>query len=161
VRHPFAFWGVVLFLPVLHLLLHVGLGLGGWGPDLLTVGLLILAREVRMGTAAGVGFFFGLLEDAFSVLAFGANAFALTVVGAVGARSRDLFVGESLIFLVSYIVVGTWLRFALHWLASGSGLRPEAGQALLVDAPVAALFAAAVGILLLRTTGAWPRERTR
>jgi len=146
----------------LHFLLHVGFGLGAWAPDLLTVGLLVLAREVRVGVAAGVGFAFGLLEDAFSILAFGANAVALTVVGILGTRSRDLFVGESLTFLVSYLGLGTWLRFALQWLVGGEGgPRPPAGQTLLVQAPLAALYAAGVGILLLRVMGAWSAERAQ
>jgi rod shape-determining protein MreD len=122
----------------------------------------MLAREVRIGVAAGVGFAFGLLEDAFSILAFGANAVALTVVGILGARSRDLFVGESLTFLISYLALGTWLRFALQWLLGGDGgPRPPAGQALLLQAPVAALYAAGVGVVLLRVMGAWSGERLR
>ena len=155
-------WGVALSLAFLHFLLHVGFGLGAWAPDLLTVGLLMLAREVRIGVAAGVGFALGLLEDAFSILAFGANAVALTIVGILGARSRDLFVGESLTFLVSYLGLGTWLRFALQWLVGGEGgPRAPAAQVLLVQAPVAALYAAGVGIVLLRATGAWSADRVR
>jgi len=152
------FWGVALLLPVLHFLLQVGFVLGTWAPDLLTVALLILAREVRTGWAAGIGFFFGLLEDAFSVLAFGANAVAMSVVGILGARTRDLFVGESLLFLASYLVLGTWLRHSLHWLLAGEALRAGAARTLLVDAPVAALYAAVVGMVILLATGAWSRE---
>jgi len=155
VRRSLLFWVVVLLLPLAHFFLHVGFGLGGWAPDLLTVGLLLLAREVRTGTAAGIGFGFGLLEDAFSILAFGANTLALTLVGIAGARSRDLFVGESLLFLVSYLALGTWLRFTLHWLFAGEGVRGPAMEVLVLQAPVAALYAAGVGVLILLMTGAW------
>lgn len=148
-------WVVLASLPVLHFLLHVGLGLGLWAPDLLTVGLLIMARELRPGTATGLGFGFGLLEDAFSILAFGTNTVAMTVVGFLGARSRDLFVGESFVFLFSYLAIGTWLRSALQWIASGAGNRLPAGEALLLETPVAALYAAIVGIAILRITGIW------
>ncbi len=157
-RRPLLFWGIVVTLPLLHFLLHVGFGLGMGAPDLLVVGLLLMAREVRTGTAAGMGFAFGLLEDAFSILSFGANALSLTLVGILGARSRDLFVGETTTFLVSYLVLGTWLRFALHWLFSGEETRGEAVRVLLIQAPVAALYAAAVGIVLLLATGAWQGE---
>lgn len=135
--------------------------MGTWSPDLLTVGLLLAAREVRSGTAAGIGFFFGLLEDAFSVLSFGANAMALTVVGILGARSRDLFLGDSLLFLVSYLALGTWTRVALHWLFAGDEGRGEAWATLVVQAPVVAIYAAGVGTVLLLVTGTWSREPGR
>jgi rod shape-determining protein MreD len=153
-----AFWGVALLLPVLHFLLHVGLGVGAWAPDLLTVGLLVTARQVRTGTAAGVGFALGLLEDALSILSFGANTMALTLVGILGARSRELFVGESVAFLASYLALGTWLRGAIHWLLTQESPREEAVRVLLVQAPAAAAYAAVVGTLLLLVTGVWTRE---
>jgi rod shape-determining protein MreD len=155
VRRSSVFWGVALLLPILHFVLQVGFGLGPRAPDLLTVALLILSREVRTGAAAGIGFTFGLLEDAFSVLAFGANTLAMSVVGILGARSRDLFVGESLGFLASYLVLGTWLRYAIHWVFAGEALRDSGVRLLLVTAPLAALYAAAAGILILLGTGAW------
>ena len=160
-RRPVLFWSVAVLLPILHFLLHVGFGLGPFVPDLLTLGLLIMAREVRSGTAAGIGFGLGLMEDAFSILSFGANALALTIIGAVGSRSRELFVGESLTFLVSYLAVGTWMRFAIHWLASGPGLRPDMGEALAIQAPLVALYTAGIGIAVLRITGIWSGERGR
>ena len=53
--------------------------------------LLLAVRETGMGWAGALGFFFGLLEDAFSVLAFGASSLAMTAVGILGSRTRDLF----------------------------------------------------------------------
>jgi len=135
--------------------------MGAWAPDLLSVGLLLVAREVRPGPAAGLGFGLGLLEDAFSVLSFGANAMALTILGILGARSRDLFLGDSLVFLVSYLALGSWLRVALHWLFSGEGARMEPWNALVVQGPMAAVYAAAVGTFVLLATGAWSRGDAR
>jgi rod shape-determining protein MreD len=155
VRHATLYRLVLVLLPVLHFLLHVGFGLGRVAPDLLAVGLLLAAREVRTGTAAGIGFLLGIMEDAFSLLAFGSNALACSLLGIAGARSRDLFLGESLIFLVTYLVVGTWIRAALHWVLAGDEVRRGAGVALLVEAPVDAGYAAAVGIGILLLTGAW------
>ena len=95
-------------LVVLHFLLHVGLSMEGLAPDLLTLALLLAARETGMGWGGALGFSFGLLEDAFSVLAFGASSLAMTVVGILGSRTRDLFVGDSLFFLFVYLAWGNF-----------------------------------------------------
>jgi cell shape-determining protein MreD len=147
------FVAIAILLPMGHFFLQVGLGIGRWAPDLLAIALLLLAREARAGLAAGIGFFLGLLEDAFSILSFGANTVTLTLLGVLGARSRDLFVGESVPFFVVYLAIGTWLRHAIHWVIAGEGVRGSAADVLLVEAPVASLYAAAVGVLLLMVTG--------
>lgn len=146
---PLLFWGVALGFPILHFTLHVGLGVGAGGPDLLTVGLLVLARRTRVGTAAGIGFALGLMEDALSTLSFGANAMALTVIGILAPWSRELFVGESVTFLAFYLALGIWLRGVIYWLLAQDALGVEAVRALLVQAPVAAVYGSVVGTLLL------------
>ena len=108
-----------------------------------------------MGTAAGIGFLFGLLEDAFSVLAFGANTLAMTLLGAVGALTRDLFVGDSLLFMVCYFFLGKWGRDLLHWLLAGEGLREPFVQAVLVEGGIAAGYATVVGVVAMAVSGAW------
>lgn len=147
------FWVAVGGLVVLHFLLHLGLGLGRAAPDLLTVALLLTAWTGGIGRGAGLGFVFGLLEDAFSVLAFGANAVAMTVVGALGAATREFFVGESLLFFVAYLVVGKWIRDLLQWLVAGEAVREPFVQGLVVQSGLAALYAAAVGAALILVTG--------
>jgi rod shape-determining protein MreD len=156
--HTRLYRAILIALPLLHFLLHVGFGIGRGAPDLLAVGLLLLARELRMGAAAGVGLILGLMEDAFSLLAFGANALTCTLLGIVGSRSRELFVGETLLFLVSYLFFGTWLRSVLHWVLAGEEVRRDAGVTLLVHGPVDAAYAAGVGVALLLATGAWRRD---
>ena len=148
-------WATVVGLAFLHFLLHLGMGLDDVAPDLLTVALLLAAREVGMGSAAGIGFAFGLLLDAFSLLAFGANAVAMTVVGAAGARTRDWFVGDSFFFVVSYLFLGKWVKDLLHWVAVGEGVREPFVQALLIEAPLDAAYAAGIGVLVVTITGAW------
>jgi rod shape-determining protein MreD len=134
---------------VLHFFLHLGLGLGGGAPDLLTVALLLAAREVGMGAGAGVGFFFGLMEDSFSVLAFGGNTLSMTLVGILGSRTRDLFVGESIGFHFWYLAVGIWGRGLVHWVVAGEGLREPFLNVVLVDGTVAALYGGLVGAFFL------------
>ena len=154
-RGSWRVWATVAVLALLHFLLHLGLGLGNLAPDLLTISLLLAAREVGMGTAAGIGFAFGLLLDAFSLLAFGANTVAMTALGAAGARTRDLFVGDSFFFVVSYLFLGKWVKDLLFWVLVGEGIREPFVQAVLVESSVNALYAAAVGVLVVTVTGAW------
>ena len=152
-KSPRRIWGVVGFLILLHFGLHLSLGLGEGAPDLLVVALLIAAREVDMGWGAGLGFLLGLLDDAFSVLAFGANAFAMTLVGMGGARTRDLFVGDSLLFLTSYLVVGKWMRDLLHWVAVGAGLTVSYVDTILIQAPISAAYAGLIGLIVIAISG--------
>jgi rod shape-determining protein MreD len=160
VRSRVRVWIVVVALVLLHFLLHVGFGLGPVAPDLLTVALLLAAREVGMGAAAGTGFAFGLLEDALSVLSFGANTVSMTLIGALGAVTRDLFVGDSLVFLVSYFVVGKWLRDLVHWLVVSEPLRRPFFEQVMVQGVVGGIYAAVVGIFVMAVTGLW-REAPR
>ena len=153
-RAGWTFWAGVVLLAILHFLLHLGFGLGRIAPDLLTIALLVAAREVGMGTAGGIGTFFGLLEDAFSVLAFGANAMTLTVVGILGARTRDLFVGDSRLFIVSYLGVGKLLRDLIHWIVAGEAVREPFIHAMVVHTLPSAAYAAIVGIVAMKAIGA-------
>ena len=147
------FWVAAGVLACLHLLLHVGFSYGRGAPDLLTVGLLLAAREVGLGRAAGLGLFFGLLEDALSVLSFGANSVAMCVVGSAGALTRDFFVGDSRYFLVSYLFIGKWVRDLAHWAAAGwvdagAGPRQPFVEQVLIDGGIASLYVAAVGLVV-------------
>lgn len=139
-------WVLVVILSVLHFVLHVGFGIGRGAPDLLTIGLLLVVREVGLGTAAGVGLFFGLLEDSLSVLAFGANSVAMTVVGIFGALTRDLFVGDSRLFMLSYLFVGKWMRDFAQWVLVGEELRQPFADQVLLQGGIGALYVALVGL---------------
>ena len=146
-------WFVVAVLATTHLLLHVGFGIGRAAPDLLTVALLLGARELGMGRAAGLGLFFGLLEDALTVLSFGANSVAMTIVAALGAVTRDLFVGDSTPFLVSYFEIGKWTRDLVHWVMVGESLRQPFFDQVVVQGLTGGAYAAVVGLVLLEVAG--------
>lgn len=152
-RAPARIWILVGVLVVVHFLLHVGMGIGRAAPDLLAVGLLVASREVEVGWAAGTGFVFGLLEDALSMLAFGANTVAMTLLGILGALSRDFFVGDSRLFLISYFVVGKWIRDFVHWIAVGEELRQPFLDQVLIQGMIGGFYAAAVGVALLALIG--------
>lgn len=146
-------WLLVGLLFVLDFLLHVGFGFGAGAPDLLTVSLLLAAREIGAGRAAVMGFSFGLLEDALSVLAFGANSVAMTLTAIGGALTRDLFVGDSRLFLISYLLIGKWFRELVAWIAMGEGLRQPFVEQVVVQGAVGGAYAAVVGMVLVAATG--------
>jgi cell shape-determining protein MreD len=146
-------WILVGTLFLLHFLLHVGFGLGAAAPDLLVIGLLIAAREVEIGFAAGLGFVFGILEDALSLLAFGANTLTLTTLGVLGAFTRDLFVGDSYLFLLLYFIAGKWLRDLIHWMLMSEEIRQPFVEQVLMQGLTGGLYAAAVGIGVLALSG--------
>jgi len=141
-------WVLVGVLFLLHFVLHVGLGIGREAPDLLTVALLLAVREVGPGTAAGIGLLFGLLEDSLSVLAFGANSVAMTIIGISGAFTRDLFVGDSRLFVVSYLFLGKLGRDFAHWVLVGEELRQPFAAQVIVDGGIAGLYVAGIGLAL-------------
>ena len=146
-------WVLASLLFVLHFLFHVGFSWGGGAPDLLTLALLFLAREVSAGRAAVVGLVLGLCEDALSVLAFGANSVAMTLVGIGGAITRDLFVGDSRLFLISYVILGKWTRDLVHWIAVGERLRQPFVEQVLIEGGIASAYLALVGLVVAEVWG--------
>lgn len=153
------FWIFMGLLVVLHFILHLSLGLGAVAPDLLTMAVLLGARQFSGGPAAAYGFALGLLEDAVSLGAFGAGAITQTVLGYLSARSRDLFVGDSLLFLVLYLFLGKWLHDVLYYLVAPGVRRGEPVGALLLTAPVASLYVAAAGFVAILAYRSLARSR--
>lgn len=148
---------LVFGLVVAHLLLRVAFGLGNETPDLFLLAVLLGSRHMALRGGALLGFAIGLLEDAFSVFSFGATIFALTVLGAVGAQSRYFFVGKSVLFLVSYLALGKWVRDLLAWMVSDPATRSRFGDHLLFESPLMAVYTAVVGtaiaLLVLKGPG--------
>lgn len=144
-------WGLVLVvvsLVVLHFVLRIGLGWGQLAPDLIVAALLISAREMRADLAAGLGLLLGLLEGSVIPFTLGSSAIALTILGYLGARTRDLVAGDSLLFLAFYLFAGKWLFDLLLFLATGAIVGPQA-TALVLISPLAALYVAAAGAVVL------------
>lgn len=144
-------WGFRIFIAVLvilHFVLRVGLGLAQFAPDLLVVALLLAAREVRAGTAAGLGLFLGVLDGSLVPFNLGISALVLTALGFVGARTREIFSGENYVFLALYLFAGKWLYDAALSLLTNQLVRSGISE-LLVVAPVAAIYAAAAGVLAM------------
>jgi|SRR5690606_17403143 len=141
-RSKYGFSIFVVILVLVHLMLHVGLGIGESAPDLMTVAVLLAARRMRATTAALLGLLLGVLEDALALVSFGASAVAFSAIAVLGARSRDLFEGDSLLFVALYLFLGKALRDAIHVLLTEA----ESGM-LLSSTPIAALYAMFAGII--------------
>ncbi len=153
------FWLFVALLVLLHFFLHLGLGLGASAPDLLTVAVLLAARRLSATPAAVLGLVLGLVQDALSLASFGAEAVTQAVLGFLGAWSRNYFVGESAAFVAVYLFVGKWLHDVIFWLLARPGTGAEALSRLLLQAPLAALYAAICGIPALFVYRATAGER--
>jgi cell shape-determining protein MreD len=137
---------LVIVLVVLHFVLRVGFGLGQLAPDLLVVAVLLAARELRAGSAAALGLVLGVLDGAVIPLSLGSSALVLTVLGYLGARTRDFVATDSLGFLALYLFMGKWLFDALLYVVSGAILRPDFSSLLLIS-PLAAIYAAIAGVI--------------
>lgn len=140
-----AFWTFIVILVFVHLAVHVAFGVQGLAPDFLTIAVLIGSRRLSGAGAAGLGFGLGILNDGLSLDAFGAMAVVYSIIGFMGARSRDLFEGDSLLFVAAYIFLGKWLRDVLYQLLTRSGPWSDMWSA----APMAALYAAVAGVIVL------------
>ncbi len=145
-------WPLVLLVVVLiaaHFVFRIGFGLGERFPDLLVVALLLAAREMRPGGAAGLGLLLGFLEGSVIPFSLGASALVLTVLGYLGARSRDVLSGDGVVLTALYLFAGKWLYDALLALVLWTVAEPTSASALLLIAPLAALYAALAGVAAL------------
>jgi cell shape-determining protein MreD len=140
---------VVAVLVILHFVLRIGMGWGELAPDLLVLALLLAARELRAGAAAATGFFLGVLEGAMLPDALGSVALAFVVLGYLGARSRELISGDSLVVIGFYLFVGKGVADALLFLFAGALVRPAGASTLLLLSPLAALYVMGVGLLAI------------
>jgi len=144
-RSSTGFWIFIIVLVVLHFGVHVALGMRGLAPDFLTIALLLGARRLSGAGAAGLGLGLGLLNDALSLTAFGALAVTYAIVGFLGARSRDMFEGDSLLFVAAYIFLGKWVRDLLYQFLA----RNEAWSYVWSGAFLAALYTALAAVAAL------------
>ena len=100
--------GIVALL-VMHFLLRPLLVHLPVAPNLLIGALLLATLRLRSGHAAALGFGLGILEASMALEGMGSYALALTAVGYLGARSRDLLFADARFYVVAYLFVGTWL----------------------------------------------------
>jgi hypothetical protein len=139
---------LVVILVVLHFLLRIGLGLGDLAPDLLVLAVLLAAREMRPGPAAALGLGLAVLEGALVPFAMGALAVVFTVLGYLGARTREWFASDSLVLLAIYLFAGKWIADILLHFMAGRLIHPGGPSTLLLISPLTALYMALAGLLV-------------
>lgn len=145
------FAGMVAALIVLHFVLRIGLQLGIFSPDLLIVALLLAARRLRAGTAAGLGLVLGLLDGGAHPFVMGASAVVYCVVGYLAGRSKDFLAGDNPVTLLLFFFAGKFLFDAGLWtLIATRGYAPPL-MGTLVMSFLAAVYAAGVGLAVATT----------
>jgi rod shape-determining protein MreD len=154
-----AFGIFIGILILIDLALHVGLGYGTVAPDLITVAALLYARRLSGAAASFVGLILGILADALSLAAFGASAVALVVVCYLGARTRDMFEGNSALFIAVYLFIGKLLRDAIWFVAAPAAREGQPLNVLWTVNPIHALVTAIVGAIALAIFRAVVGER--
>ena len=143
-----AFWTFIVVLILLHLTFRVGFGLL-FVPDLLVVAALLGSRRLGGAAAAGFGLGLGILADALATVGFGATAVAFVIVCYLGSRSRNLFEGDSFLFILCYVFAGAWLIELIRFLLDGSVQRGEAWMTLVTMVPLLALYTGIAGFVSL------------
>jgi rod shape-determining protein MreD len=143
-----SFWTFIVVLVLLHLLLRLALGLTVV-PDLFVVALLLGARRLGGAGAAPPGLVLGILADSLALIAFGATAVAFVIVGFLGSRSRNLFEGDSYLFVAFYAFIGAWLIEAIRFVVGGALARGVQPLTLVSEGALSALYTAAAAIIAM------------
>ncbi len=93
----------------LHFLLRPFLVQVPVAPNLLVGGLLVATLRLGAGRAATLGFLLGMLEAGMALEGLGSYAAALTLLGYLAARSRDLLFADTRFYVLLFLFVGTWI----------------------------------------------------
>ena len=153
------FWGVLLLLVVLHLVVRPQLGDPRLAPDLILVAVLFFAIHERPGLGAAAGFLVGLAADAVAPTSFGAGALAGTVVGFLAGWVRAMFIADNVLISALFVFAAAWLRDAIEVLASNQLAATTALWQLLTWTPLAALITAASSLVVLLVFRPWLARR--
>jgi rod shape-determining protein MreD len=142
------FWAFIVILVLLHLTLRLAFGLA-MVPDLLIVAALLGARRLGSGGAALLGLLLGVLADSLAVVAFGATAVAFVIVCFLGSRTRNVFEGDSYLFVAVYAFLGSWLINVIRFFAGNAMSRGNEPAWLIAGAPLESLYIAIAAVISL------------
>ena len=80
---------------------------------------------------------------------FGATAVAFVVVGYLGSRSRNLFEGDSYLFVLFYGFLGAWLIEAIRFGLGGAYARGVEPMVLVTEGALTALYTGIAAVVAL------------
>lgn len=143
-----AFWVFIAVLIVLHLVLRLALGIT-IVPDLLVVAALLGGRRLGGWQSALFGLVLGVLADSLALVGFGATSVAFVIVCYLGSRSRNLFEGDSYLFIAFYAFIGAWLVEVIRFVVGGSMGRGLSPGYLVGGGLLNALYIAAAAVVSL------------
>jgi rod shape-determining protein MreD len=140
--------GWVVLLVVLHYALRPLLA---WRvqADFLVIALLVIAVRTRPALAAFLGFVFGMLTDALAPESFGAGALALAMVGFASSWLKAAFFTENLLLNGVFVFLGKWAFDLIYMVAAHKMHFMDIVVQLLLWSPLAAVFTAVVGLVVL------------
>ena len=151
--------GLVLALLVAaHFVLRPRLGDPRYTPDFILVTLLFLAIRVRPMIGTSTGFVVGLVTDAVAPTAFGAAAFALTVVGYLAGWLKAIVFADNPLVNALFVFVAAWLRDAIQVLVAHQLQGGALAWQLLALSPLAAASTAAAAAVTLLLFRGWLRQ---
>jgi len=139
---------VCLLLVVLHYTLRPLLG---WraGIDFLLIALVVGAVRMRPGAAALFGFVLGMTADALALSAFGAGAFAMTIIGFSASWLKAVFFADNLALNAFFLFLGKWLFDVLFLIAERRLAGAELAMQVFVWSSLAAAVTALAGVVAL------------
>jgi rod shape-determining protein MreD len=149
---------VMLGLVFLHFTIRPWLGDPRWAPDFLLLALMLYAIRARPGRASVAGFGVGLMTDALAEAAFGAGAFAHTVVGYLQAWGKAVFFPDNLLVNLWFFFMGAWTRDLLVLLAGGQTDVPALLWRLGTWSLLRAATTAAAGLVMLLLFRDWLKQ---
>ena len=148
---------VVALLVAAQFLLRPRLGDPRYAPDFVLVALLVFAIRARPMAGTIAGFLVGLLTDAVAPTAFGAAAFALTIVGYLAGWLKAVVFADNVLITAVFVFAAAWLRDVIEVLVGHQLQGGALAWQLLAQAPLAALSTAVAAIVTLALFRSWLR----
>jgi len=148
---------VVALLVAAQFLLRPRLGDPRYAPDFVLVALLVFAIRARPMAGTIAGFLVGLLTDAVAPTAFGAAAFALTIVGYLAGWLKAVVFADNVLITAVFVFAAAWLRDVIEVLVAHQLQGGALAWQLLAQAPLAALSTAVAAIVTLALFRSWLR----
>ena len=117
--------------------------------DFLVIALLLVAVRARPGVAAMSGFVLGLLADSLTPGAFGAGAFAMTVVGFAASSLKAAFFTDNLGLNGVFVFLGTWAFDIIFLVAERRLASTDLIVRIVFWSPLSAAVTAVAGLVVL------------